>query len=234
MFDTCRNLTYSLTHRIGAEIIGGRYSNDQSFPTEAELASEFNISRNIIRIAIKMLTAKGLLEQRPRRGITVLPTEHWNIFDPDVLEWTLRANPQPHLLREFTQLRIAIEPEAARLAAGNSHDDSVISPIELALKKMHKSFEENSSEGFIMSKIDFHIAILAASKNSYFLQMRQFIEIALKANISREKRLGNSNAVISRYYSYQDIFCEISTGHGLAAAVSVRELLTITMALIDD
>lgn len=232
MFDSCRNLTYALTHQIGAAIIRGSYSIDKIFPTEAELSLEFNISRSVTREAIKMLTAKGLLASRPRRGISVMPVEYWNMFDPDVLTWTLNAQPALDLLREFMQLRIAIEPEAARLAAENSNDKVKMDAIEDALKKMEYSSKFFNLNEFLVADIEFHIAILSASNNAYFLQMRQFIQIALRANIANANHpIGSA---IANYHSNKKIFDEINAGNGCAAAGLVRKFLNALMIIINE
>lgn len=135
MINYNHKITYSLTHKIGEAIICGKYSEDKLFPTEAELCLEFNFSRRVIRDAIKMLTAKGLLVSSPRRGINVKPIDSWSIFDSDVLVWMLNSKPSLKLLKEFTELRIAIEPEAARLAAENHNDKVKMDAVEHALKK---------------------------------------------------------------------------------------------------
>jgi hypothetical protein len=64
-----------------------------------------------------MLTGKGLLTARPRKGTTVRPASQWNLFDPDVLRWLLERKFSLELLRHFSELRFAIEPAAAALAA---------------------------------------------------------------------------------------------------------------------
>src|SRR3546814_14517324 len=64
-----------------------------------------------------MLTAKGLLSARPRQGTVIQPTSSWNLFDTDVLRWLLERQFSIELLKQFNQLRVAIEPEAAALAA---------------------------------------------------------------------------------------------------------------------
>ena len=64
-----------------------------------------------------MLTAKGLLSARPRQGTIVQATTSWNLFDTDVLRWLLERKFSIELLHHFNELRIAIEPEAAALAA---------------------------------------------------------------------------------------------------------------------
>src|SRR4051812_46223470 len=111
-----RNLTYAMLDALGKEIVTGYY-NDRPFPTEAELARQHDVSRSVTREAVKMLTAKGLLTARPRKGTTIRPASHWNLFDADVLRWLLERKFSLVLLRQFTELSIAIEPAAAGLAA---------------------------------------------------------------------------------------------------------------------
>jgi hypothetical protein len=100
---------------LGRAIVTGRYERE-AFPTEAELAKQHGVSRSVTREAVKMLTAKGLLSARPRQGTVVQPATNWNLFDTDVLRWLLERQFSIDLLRQFNQLRVAIEPEAAALA----------------------------------------------------------------------------------------------------------------------
>src|SRR3546814_317147 len=111
-----RNLTYGMLDAIGRAIVVGDYDG-ATFPTEAELAKQHGVSRSVTREAVKMLTAKGLLSARPRQGTIVQPTTSWNLFDTDVLRWLLERQFPIDLLRQFNELRVAIEPEAAALAA---------------------------------------------------------------------------------------------------------------------
>ena len=67
-----RNLTYTMLDALGREIVTGGYDG-RRFPTEAELAAEYAVSRSVTREAVKMLTAKGLLTARRRKGTTVQP-----------------------------------------------------------------------------------------------------------------------------------------------------------------
>ena len=114
-----RNLTYGLLDALGRSIVIGKYDT-RAFPTEAELAKQHGVSRSVTREAVKMLTAKGLLSARPRQGTIVQPSTSWNLFDPDVLRWLLERKFSVQLLKHFNQLRVAIEPAAAALAATNA------------------------------------------------------------------------------------------------------------------
>ncbi len=110
------NLTRTTLDLLGRAIVTGEYES-RAFPTEAEIAKAHGISRSVTREAVKMLTAKGLVSARPRQGTIVRPAAAWNLFDPDVLHWLLDRQFSVELLRQFNQLRVAIEPEAAALAA---------------------------------------------------------------------------------------------------------------------
>lgn len=229
MLDAGRNLTYQLTHRLGAAIIQGQYAVDKSFPTEAELSQQFNISRSVTREAVKMLTAKGLIASRPRQGIRVMPSSHWNMFDADVLAWTLNARPSLELLKEFIQLRMAIEPEAAVLAAENYRDASKIKIIRDALARMKQADEGKDDP--LAADIDFHCAILAASNNRFFFQLREFIQIALRVSIASTNQL--KGALNANYDDHKKIFDAICAGQPEQANTAVRALLLEAQALIN-
>jgi DNA-binding FadR family transcriptional regulator len=228
MLDAGRNLTYQLTHQLGAAIVRGEYAVDKAFPTEAELSKQYSISRSVTREAVKMLTAKGLIASRPRQGIRVMPSSHWNMFDTDVLAWTLNARPSLQLLKEFTQLRMAIEPEAAVLAAENARDPSLIKPIARALERMKKA--DQGEDDPLAADIEFHCAILAASGNRFFLQLREFIQVALRVSIASTNQLkGVFNA---SYDDHKQIYDAIASGDGEAASAAVRRLLFEVRELI--
>lgn len=229
MLDTGRNLTYQLTHQLGAAIVQGDYAIDKSFPTEAELSQQFNISRSVTREAVKMLTAKGLIASRPRQGIRVMPSTQWNMFDADVLAWTLNARPSLELLKEFTQLRMAIEPEAAALAAANYQDAETIGVIATALARMKKA--DSGLDDPLVADIEFHRAILAASNNRFFFQLREFIQVALRVSIASTNQLkGVMNA---SYDDHKKIYDAIAAGDSAAAAAAVKVLLDEALALIN-
>lgn len=74
-------------------------------------------SRSIVREATRVLTALGMLSAGRRVGLQVLPREGWNVLDPLVIRWRLASADRPVQLEELRALRLAVEPEAARLAA---------------------------------------------------------------------------------------------------------------------
>lgn len=180
IFDKGNNLSQRMTHALGRAIVCGEYNRDESLPTEADLCSQFGVSRSAVREAVKMLSAKGLISSRPRQGIRILPEEDWNIFDPDLLQWSLESKPTLKVLHEFLQLRIAIEPEAAALAAKYASAEE-IAPISRSLERMRTA---DTPKAALEADIAFHVSILYASNNRFYVRLRDFIQTALRVSIN--------------------------------------------------
>jgi DNA-binding FadR family transcriptional regulator len=174
------NLTQRIVEELGVAVVTAHYSEDNPFPVEAELCKQFGVSRSILREAVKMLTAKGLLGARPRQGTWVQPEENWNLLDPDVLRWLLERKLSVSLLTEFTQMRLAVEPAAAAIAATFA-DPEDIADIYAAIDRMTAA--ERGMDDPLNSDIAFHVSILQASGNRFYYQLCDLIDSALKYSI---------------------------------------------------
>lgn len=175
------NLSDRVTQELGRAIISGKYSNESGFPSEAKMCEDYGVSRTSIREAVKMLGAKGLITSRPRKGIVVEPATKWNLYDTSILRWMLESSPSLYVLREFLQMRMAIEPQAAALAAQFATDEQ-IQQIEQALKDMEAAGNDPELS-LHEADIAFHTSILAASNNRFILQLRDFVSTALNVSI---------------------------------------------------
>ena len=180
-----QNLTYGIVEELGHAVVTQTYGDGVPFPIEAELCKQFSASRTVLREAVKMLTAKGLLSARPRQGTWVEPERHWNLLDPDVLRWLLERKFSLELLAEFTEIRYAIEPMAAARAARNATPEG-IARIRRAIERMKAAAlgEDDPLE----SDIAFHVAVLHATGNRFYAQLEDVINAALRISI----RLTNS------------------------------------------
>lgn len=227
-FEGSYNLTHQVTNKLGLAIVQGKYNGDHSFPTEAQLADQFEISRSVMREAVKMLTAKGLISSRPRQGIRLSPSSQWNLFDSDVLSWTLNSRPTLSLLKEFTELRYAIEPEAVGLAARNANNED-IKKIGDALERMRAA--ENGDDDNLEADIEFHSNILYASQNRFFIQMSRFIETALRVTITFTNKMAQTD--FASYQVHKKVFDPLQAGDAEAAMAAMRVLLVEAIDLIN-
>jgi DNA-binding FadR family transcriptional regulator len=222
-----RNLTYGMLDALGRAIVTGRYEKEH-FPTEAELAKQHGVSRSVTREAVKMLTAKGLLSARPRQGTVVQPATSWNLFDTDVLRWLLERQFSVDLLKQFNQLRVAIEPEAAALAARFATEQD-LSQISAGLARMEAA--DRGHDDTLDADIAFHVAILRASGNPFYAQFRDMVATALSTSIRFTNRIKGRTANVADHAAVRDA---IEARDPEAAKTAMRALIGDVLDLIEN
>lgn len=223
-----QNLTYRIVQALGVAIVSGTYTAKNPFPIEADLCTQYGASRSVLREAVKMLTAKGLLSARPRQGTWVLPEESWNLLDPDVLRWLMERKPSYALLREFAQVRLAVEPKAAALAALTATAD-MKRAIRVAIEQMAEA--DRDEEDPLPSDIAFHVAILRASGNRFYAQLSGVTESALRISIRMQNRYkGVRRASVPDHKKISDA---ILAGDAAAAEEATRGLIQEALDLIN-
>lgn len=219
-----RNLTYDLRETLGRAIVGGAFAD--GFPTESELSRAHGLSRSVTREAVKMLSAKGLLSARPRVGTVVEPSDRWNLLDPDVLRWLLERQFSLDLLREFSELRLAIEPTAAALAA-QFPGSPAIAAIEDGFARMEAAAA--GEDDVLEADIQFHIAILQATQNPFFRQFEELVRTALHTSIQFTNRFSGRTANIDQH---GDVLKAIRAGDSDRARTVMYRLIDEVLDLI--
>jgi DNA-binding FadR family transcriptional regulator len=149
---------------IARKILRGRGVGGTALPTEPEMVRELGVSRTVVREAVKTLAAKGMVVTGPRRGTRARAVAEWNLFDPDVIAWRVAAGVDAKFLEDLVELRLAIEPEAARLAATRGEAEA-IRRLEAAFQAMCDAVEGRG--GYLAADLDFHQAILVAADNQF-------------------------------------------------------------------
>ena len=222
-----RNLTFGLLETLGRAIVTGAYESER-FPTEAELAAQHAVSRSVTREAVKMLTAKGLLTARPRKGTTVQPASSWNLFDTDVLRWLLEREFSLELLRQFSELRIAIEPEAAALAARTA-GPAAVAAIAAGYARMEAS--EQGADDALESDIAFHIAVLEACGNPFYRQFRDVVTTALRTSIRFTNRFKGRTASLPAHHA---VLAAIQAGDPDEARAAMAAIIDDVVVLFEQ
>ena len=168
-----------VTREIALGIIRGSIGGEESaLSTEGDLCRHFNVSRTVLREAVKVLAAKGLIEVRPKTGIRVRPRDEWNLVDPDLLSWLCEAGVDDLFVRDLCEVRAIVEPAAAELAASRASDQE----IEELLHWYHL-IEENpdNEEARLEADRNFHSTIFTACHNVFLTQMNTTVGAALRA-----------------------------------------------------
>jgi DNA-binding FadR family transcriptional regulator len=145
-------------------------------PGDAELMQQFGVSRTVLREALRTLAGKGLIEAKARVGTRVLPRSTWNLFDRDLLAWQAREGFDSQFVTHLSEMRLALEPEAAALAA--------LRRTNYDLETIFHCFDrmaapEISREEFAKADLDFHLAIVIGAHNPFLRSAAALIEVAL-------------------------------------------------------
>jgi len=164
---------------IGVDIIAGRYAETARLPGDAELTTNFGVSRPVLREAVKTLVAKGLLTTKAGVGTVVRGRGAWNMFDADVLAWHLDVGIDKRFLSDLAEIRLAVEPRAAALAAAR-RSEADIAELRRSMEIMRK--EPPNSNAFADGDLALHVAVANASGNPFMRSVDSVIEAALRAS----------------------------------------------------
>ncbi|MER5177264.1 FadR/GntR family transcriptional regulator [Streptomyces sp. NPDC002896] len=206
---------------LGLRIVGGAWEPGQPLPVEDVLATEIGVSRGALREAVKALVAKGMLDVRPRTGTRVLPPEHWNHLDRDVLRWQ-QAGDSAALLRDTGELRRIVEPEAARLAAGRA-DPGDIQALYDALAAMEAAAARPGRSGYVEADTAFHRALLDASGNRLLGSLGRAIDIALEHSFAVSTQ--TPGAVEASLPAHRAVVEAVEGGDPAAASAAVLGII---------
>ena len=165
-------LLASVLDTIGEEIVSGEHSEGDTF-TLHDLSQRFDISRTVAREAMRALEQLGLVSSSRRVGLKVLPQSEWNVFDHSIITWRLRsAEQRPAQITSLRELRDAIEPSAARLAATHATPAEARELCALADRLVELTDQASgNSEEFLEADARFHSLLLIASRNEMFVQL---------------------------------------------------------------
>ena len=180
-----------------------------------------------MREATKTLQALGLVITRPRSGSRIQPISNWRLLDAQVMAWIAAGQISPKMVRDLLDLRAMIEPTAAAYAAERAND-AQCADIAQALKDMAKA---KSLADHKRADFKFHEAIIDASDNMFFMQLKPALHAVLegsfKISMHDPKRLKASVRV------HEKVYQAILNHQPDAARLSMLELLGVARADIE-
>jgi DNA-binding FadR family transcriptional regulator len=178
-------------NELGVRIISGRLRPGATLDLPA-LETELGVSRTVVRESLRVLTTKGLVAARQKRGTYVTEPTRWNTLDPDVLRWRLSDEPSTGLLDRLIEIRLIIEPGVAALAARRRDDDD-LAAMASALDRMAAHADDPASVAD--HDVDFHRAILQASHNDLVTSLGTVIDQGIRQTYLLGSRSGDDGSV---------------------------------------
>lgn len=165
----------AVLERLGTEIAQG-VRPAGSVITLAQLEDEVGVSRTVIREVVRTLESMGMVESRRRIGVTVLPVAAWNVLDPQLIRWRLTGAERHAQLHRLTEMRLALEPTAARLAARRATSEVGAKLLEHANRlRVLGEAGRGHEQPYLEADIAFHALLLEASGNDMIASLHGIV-----------------------------------------------------------
>lgn len=191
-------------------ILSGRYLPGQRL-IEADLTVDFNVSRGPLREAFRRLSAEGLLQIVPNRGALVRKLSYREIV-------------------EIFQIRSALEPLAARLAALAINQGDNRGRFEAAVRQIW-SDAPRRDPGYSQENRRFHLSIFAFCGNAQLAEISSQLQLPLVLlQLSGAKTPG---MYLDSVLEHRAIATAILNGDGSAAEAATNRHLERACHIIE-
>ena len=215
-----RGLHGELVHDVGVRILRGELEPGDSLAGEWD---EQDVSRTVVREAVKVLAAKGLIVSRPKTGTHVRERRYWHMLDPDVLAWRLEAEPGDDFYMTVFETRRLIEPAMAALAATRASDEEV-AELEAAYVRMEESVASDLA-AYVEADIHFHEVILTGCHNELLTHLGSTLRGVFRATFTRTQGVAEETLPL-----HEAVLEGIRDGDAEAAEAATRRLIETTAA----
>ncbi len=150
---------------VESDIINGVYGVGDQLPTESEMAAKYQVSRTVVREAMKALKEKGWVQTFVGKGTFVIDDVARGIDSS--LDLTLRKD-SGRSFEYLIELREILEPEIAALTALHASDEQ-LARIRKSVDAMDQALAILDYESFLEGDLAFHVGIAEATGNPLIL-----------------------------------------------------------------
>jgi DNA-binding FadR family transcriptional regulator len=180
-----------IVRNLGMRIVGGEFAPGERLPVEATLLAQYEVSRPVLREAVRVLVAKGLVLSRQRAGAIVRPRNEWHLLDPDVLYWLIQSQPPQQFVDTLLTVRRVFEPAIAALAARVASEQA-LQDIAEAYAGMETAA---TPDELLEPDLAFHRRIAEATGNDLLAYIGNMLSLALRESIKLSSKHPNTHAL---------------------------------------
>ena len=217
-----RNFHSFVINEIGMGVASGAFPVGSTLPGDAEMIDRYEVSRTVLREAIKTLEAKGLVEARAKVGTRVLARNRWNLFDRQVLFWIFHATPEAGFTDSLCEVRAGLEMQAVTLAASRRQAEQM-RMMRYWLAQAHIASGMVENHGLAIFEI--HRLMAEASQNPVLRSATGLVEFALAMALRGQMQAQVSDFAAEKAPAYEALISAIDQGDGAGASAAMGQIL---------
>ena len=205
-------------------VISGGLRPGERLPPERELCERLGVSRTVVREALNLVEARGLISIEHGRGAVVSGGEPRAVRD--TLGLLLRV--QPKTLWELLEMRGILEVEVAGLAAWRAGPEE-IGAMRVQLERTRGSIR--TPEGYVNADVEFHALLARAARNGVLLTMLEPVVDLLRT--SRRVSAARPSNAQRALLEHERILARVESGDAEGARREMRGHLANTAGDIE-
>ncbi len=214
------SIVQQVVTRIIDLITNGSYKAGSKLPNEYELIKEMQISRNSLREAMKILASMGIVEIKRGDGTYVCSQINPNTFDKVVYSMIFDLSTSDELL----ELRQILDESTVRLVITKITQDE-INALEQNIHNMRLAVSHNDTEAAEEYDYEFHMLLIEACKNTFFIRIAKGVYQILKQSIGENIHLESVNSLAPDYHQ-QIVECIKNKSYTKISEVVADSLIT--------
>lgn len=154
----------------------GKYKVGEKLPSERDLSTQFNVSRNIIREAVKLLKEKGLVKVLQGKGSYVTLQHSEGLIGN--IRRIMKSN--NGTLEDIMEIRGILEESIVSFAVDRATKEQ-IELLETIVEQMSNEIEYSNE--FTKLDLEFHISLAKCTNNPLFLELMNSLYVILDESI---------------------------------------------------
>jgi DNA-binding FadR family transcriptional regulator len=196
-----RGLHSQVVNTLGQEIVDGTHAAGDILNLD-RLSERFTVSRSVLREALRVLQSLGMVEPRQRVGTQVLPRQRWDLSSPQIIQWR-GVGDYFEQMREMLEVRLGIEPVAARLSA-RLMTDAQRAAVGRAAAVMVEAGKAQDGRRYLEADVEFHTLILQGSGNAVMGHFASTVAALLRTR-EQEKRFTITDYTPASAHRHNDL-----------------------------
>lgn len=209
-----KSLAEQAYEQIKSEITSGTWKIGERIPKEADLMTQFGISRNTLREAIRALAHIGLLETKQGDGTFVR--------NDSELKAIMQKRVRESSVQEILEIRQALDREAVILACSRRTEQDLQSLNHYRELCIEASNKKDISM-FIKADTALHLAVVKAAHNQLLLDMYANILEEIQFSITSTTDINPSE---NKHHGHTALISAIKEQNKERAAYEVTEYIT--------